>query len=460
MRGEPVYKRCKCRDENGKDIGAGCPKLKRADGSWNPRHGTWYFALELPPGLNGKRRPRMRRGGFATREEATAAREQAKAQLRKGTDPSARPTTGRYLTGWLAGRVDLKPTTRHNYAASISTYLVPLLGHIPLNQLAPEHIATAFAQIREWNQSLAAGKPVRPHQRPVGPAAMRRIRNVLQSALRDALRARLVDVNVASLVVMEGEPSRKPAIWTAERKRKFWADYEAALKRASGRRADRAFRTWRSMPLRPSPVMVWDLADLGAFLDYAAGHRLSPLFELAAGTGMRRGELAGLPWTDVDLDAGVLHITTARVQVSWQVVEGGPKTEGSQRDVHLVDRDVATLRAWKAQQNRERLEWGEAWAATGLVFTKEDGSAYHPDEITETFERLAFAARLPPVRLHDIRHHHISQMFAAGVDVRIISDRVGHLDSKVTRDYAAVAAEVSRQAAEKAVAMIPRKVPR
>jgi integrase len=128
--------------------------------------------------------------------------------------------------------------------------------------------------------------------------------------------------------------------------------------------------------------------------------------------------------------------------------------------VSLVDQDVATLRAWKRKQHRERMEWSGDWNDTGLVFTKEDGSAYHPDTITEEFEKLAFGAHLPPVRLHDIRHHHISQLFAAGYDARIISDRVGHLGSKVTRDYAAVAAEVSRRAAEKVVGMIPRSARR
>lgn len=251
MRGEPVYKRCKCRDENGKDIGASCPKLKRRDGTWHPKHGTWYFGLELPPGLNGKRRPRMRRGGFATREEALDAWEQAKAKLRHGADPSVRITTGQYLADWLPGRVDLKESTRHNYGASIRTYLVPLLGHIPLARLQPEHITDAFATIREWNQALADGKPIRRYQRHVGPAAMRRIRNALQSALRDAMNSRLVEFNAAKLVPMEGEPSHKPMIWTAERKKKFWRDYEDALEHAPQGRGDRGFLVWRSMKLRP-----------------------------------------------------------------------------------------------------------------------------------------------------------------------------------------------------------------
>ena len=454
---DSIYKRCKCRDDDGKELGADCPELKRRDGAWNPRHGTWYYALELPPGPGGKRRPRLRRGGFATREAAEAARDQAKEKMRHGADPSVRVTTEKYLTDWLAGRVDLKPTTRHNYAVSIGTYLIPLLGHVRLNELQPEHISGAFATIREWNAELAAGRPVRKYQRHVGPAAMQRIRNVLQAALRDAERARMVDFNAAKLVSMESEPSHKPAIWTPERTRKFWLSYEEALERSPITRGDRAFLVWRSMALRPFAVMVWTLTDVGKFLDYAAGNWMAPVFELAAGTGMRRGEVAGLPWTDVDMDKGVVHVTTARVQAGWEVFEGGPKSEAGWREVPLADLDVAVLRAWRARQSARRLEIGEAWHDSGLVFTQDDGRPWHPDSITDRFERLAFAARLPPVRLHDIRHAHISELFAAGVDARIISDRVGHLGSKMTRDYAAVATEVSRRAAEKVAGAIPRR---
>lgn len=94
------------------------------------------------------------------------------------------------------------------------------------------------------------------------------------------------------------------------------------------------------------------------------------------------------------------------------------------------------------------------------MFTQEDGEAWHPDSVTDAFERQAFAAHLPPVRLHDIRHAHISQLLANGVDARIISDRVGHSGTQMTRDYAAVAAEAPQEAAERAVAMIPGRARR
>lgn len=459
---DPIYKRCKCRDADGKDVGPTCPKLKRADGGWASRHGTWYFALELPPGPNKTRRPRMRRGGFGTREEAEEARDKAKATMRRGVDPSVRTTTGDYLTKWIDGRRNLKPSTRHNYEISISTYLVPLLGHIDLAKLQPEHIADAFATIREWNDALASGRPVRRFQRHVGPAAMQRIRNVLQAALRDAIKARMIEFNAAKLVSMDPEASTKPMIWTAERARKFWRDYEEALEAIPAGRGDRPFLTWRSMKVRPFPVMLWTLTDLGAFLDFAEEKNpwMAPVFELAAATGMRRGELCGLPWSNVDLDEGVLHVTTARVQAGWEVVEGGPKSEAGHRRLDLAAKDIDMLRAWRRDQSARRLLIGPAWTDSGLVFTKDDGQAWHPDTVTDTFERLAFRAGLPPVRLHDVRHAHITQLYRDGVNERVISDRVGHSGAKMTRDYAAVAAEVSRGAAEKIAAAIPRRASR
>lgn len=457
MSGDTIYKRCKCRSEDGKDLGAGCPDLKRADRSWNPRHGTWYFSLELPRGEGGKRRPRMRRGGFASRAEAEAAQEAARNTLRKGADPSVRMTTGQYLERWLAARPDLKPTTRRTYSITIGTYLAPLLGHVPLAGLHPHHISEAFAAIEGWNAELAAGRPVRKFQRHVGPAALHRIRDVLRAALADAVTDGMIEFNPATRVRMAREGDRKPAIWTAGRTAKFWRDYGAHLATVPAGRGDRAFLAWRTMALRPSPVMVWTLAQLGEFLDYAVRHRLAALYEVAATTGMRRGELCGLRWADVDLEAGVIRVTTARVQAGWAVVEGGPKSEAGWRVVTLDEGTIKVLRAWRVRQGKERLAWGSDWHDTGLVFTREDGSAWHPDTVTDTFERLAFAAHLPPTRLHDVRHQHISQMLAAGYDAKIVGERVGHSGSKMTRDYAAVAEEVSREAAERVASMIPRK---
>jgi len=455
--GDAAYKRCLCRDDTGRELGARCPKLRRKDGSWNPNHGSWYFALELPRGQGGRRRPRMRRGGFDTRDEALKAREIAKATLGRGIDPSVRLTVGQFLTDWLTSRVDLKPTTRRNYTFSINTYLIPLIGHIELGRLRPEQVAEAFATIRQWNEQLAEGKPVRKFQRHVGPAAMQRIRAVLRSALKDAMASRLIDFNPAGLVRMPVEGDRRPLTWTSERVRAFQRAYEQALAAAPGGRGDKAFTVWRTMALRPGPVMVWTPEDTGKFLDHVSGHRLAPLFEMVALTGMRRGEICGLRWQDVDLESGQIRIVGARVQVGWEVAESTPKSEAGKREFPVDAGTVAVLKAWRLRQRKERFAWGDDWIDSGgLVFTRENGEAWHPDAITDTFERLAFAGGLPPVRLHDLRHGHITYLLAQKIDPRVIGDRVGHSGTKMTRDYAAVLSDVAQEAADLGARVIPR----
>jgi integrase len=212
------------------------------------------------------------------------------------------------------------------------------------------------------------------------------------------------------------------------------------------------------MSLRPAPVMIWVPGQTGRFLDHAARHRLTALYELIVATGIRRGEACGLSWADLDLEAAEMHVGSERVQVGWQVVAAEPKSEAGKRTIALDKATVTVLRAHRKRQMEDRLAWGEAWQDSDLVFTREDGVPLHPDYVTDTFERLAFAAGLPPVRLHDLRHGHASYALAAGVDVKIMQERLGHSTSKLTRDtYTTVLDDVARSAAEAVAAMIPRR---
>jgi integrase len=439
---DPTYKRCKCRGEDGRELGAHCPRLRRADGSWNPRHGDWYFAMELPPGLDGKRRPRLRRGGFTTQADALAGWEAARGKLRKGADPASRLTAGRVLREWLAGRPDLKASTRRSYALHIAA-MERLVGHIDLDRLRAADITSMFAAI--------AASPTHP-----GPATMQRIRATLRAALNDAVRDGLIPFNPASRLRMAPERRPRPLVWTLERTAAFWAEH--ARRMAENPSAD-PFKVWRDASLRPGPVMVWIPEQTGAFLDHAAGNRLAAMFETIAATGMRRSEACGLGRADTDLDGGVITVSATRVQIGWDVQEETPKSEAGQRDIALDQRTVAVLRAHLARQAADRLAWGEAWAGTGLVFTHEDGSPLHPATVSNRFRRLAFEAGLPPVSLHSLRHGAATYALAAGVDVKVVQQRLGHSTSALTRDtYTSVLPDVAHAAAEAAAALIPRAV--
>jgi integrase len=142
---------------------------------------------------------------------------------------------------------------------------------------------------------------------------------------------------------------------------------------------------------------------------------------------MRRGELAGLAWRDVDLETGTVIVRRARVKVASDDVRvGSPKTAGSQRRVELDEETTATLAAWRARQETERAEWPGAWPDHDLVFTSQDGSGLHPDFFSRAFRAHAKRAGLPRIRLHDLRHTHATLMLAAGTPVKIVSERLGH----------------------------------
>jgi integrase len=124
--------------------------------------------------------------------------------------------------------------------------------------------------------------------------------------------------------------------------------------------------------------------------------------------------------------------------------------------VALDDDTVSVLKRHREQQDADREEWGTAWVETGMVFTQEDGSWLHPGKVTDLFERLVAASGLPPIRLHDLRHGAATLMLAAGIDVKIVSDTLGHSDTRITRDiYQSVLPQVGKNAAEATAKLVP-----
>jgi hypothetical protein len=174
--------------------------------------------------------------------------------------------------------------------------------------------------------------------------------------------------------------------------------------------------------------MVWLPAHTGQFLDYIErqGERLFALFALACYTGLRRGEIVALLWADLDLDEGVAHIRVAEA--------GDTKSDRSTRTVPLPAPVVAALHAWRKRQAAERLAFGPGWADTGLVFTKEDGTALPGQWVSVRFETLAYRAGLPPVRFHDTRHGAASLCKVAKLDSKYISALLGHSRTSFTDD--------------------------
>jgi integrase len=203
--------------------------------------------------------------------------------------------------------------------------------------------------------------------------------------------------------------------------------------------------------------MVWRPDHLGTFLDSAAGDRLYALYHLIAYRGLRRGEAAGVEWQDVDLDGAALAVRRQRVQLGWEVIEDDPKSDAGERIVALDVGTVAALRIHRRAQLTERLSWGSAWVDSGKVFSRENGEPLHPATITDRFHDLVMAADLPPIRLHDLRHGAASLMLAAGVDLKVVQETLGHSSITLTSGtYTSVYPAVAAAAADAAAALVPR----
>ena len=332
------------------------------------------------------------------------------------------------------------------YEVHLRRYLIPHLGQLRIDRLRPGHIDVMYDAIDERNTTITTARASRQQtkrdqvkgQRTLAPATQHRIHATLRKALNDAMRRyRLIDLNPALMVELPTARAPKPTVWT-----------------------DQRVATWRDTGKIPSPVMIWTPEQTGRFLDHThdAGDRLYALYHLATFTGLRRGEACGLHWDGVDLDARTLTVRWQLVQLGWATALDTPKSSDSEGSVALDTETVAVLRAHRTQQHRERLAAGPAWTKTGLVFTLSTGGRLHPADVTDHFHHLATQAGLPPIRLHDLRHGAATMALAAGVPMKVISNRLRHSSPHFTaKFYGDVLPELSHAAAEATAAVVPRR---
>lgn len=180
-------------------------------------------------------------------------------------------------------------------------------------------------------------------------------------------------------------------------------------------------------------MQAWEPDQLAAFIDHARNDRQGPIWQLAATTGMRRGELLGLRWDDIDLDNGTLTIRSTRVRAGNTITEETPKTPKSRRTISLDKATVDALRRLKARQAQDKLAHGEIWQNDdNLVVIEEDGQPTHPLTFSRRFTKIAEQAELPKIRLHDLRHSYVVAARRAGIDTKTVSERLGHADITVT----------------------------
>ncbi|EYT53523.1 tyrosine-type recombinase/integrase [Kocuria sp. UCD-OTCP] len=425
-----VFKRCTCSTAELTDPTTGKRRVcTKAHGSW------WFNVLAGSDPITGKRK-QVARGGFRTKRAAEAALADLVVTINAGTwtDDNGL-TVETWLNTWLDRKVrnGLRPATERLYRQHINDYLTPGLGNLRLRDLRPGHVSDLLSHLQ-----MTPGRS----GEPLSASTVTRVHACLRSALTTAVKMRLVTFNAARDVEL-------PKVQRAR-------------------------------------VRPWEPWELGAFLDGVQGERLAALFEVIAGTGLRRGEALGLRWSDVDVPKGVVVVRQQLTERSGTEVDcpscgavhrglrfAPPKTDsGDFRRVELDAGTMGALLGHRLAQDDEREHWDAAYVDHDLVFCRENGDPLRPEAVDRLFHRLTDRVLVPVdrsdptgpkvplrrVRLHDLRHGQASLLMAAGVDMNIVSKRLGHSRSSFTADtYAHLLEGVGRDAAERAAALVPRR---
>ena len=176
-------------------------------------------------------------------------------------------------------------------------------------------------------------------------------------------------------------------------------------------------------------IKAWTAEQLDVFLEAIEAHRLAPAFHLASYTGMRRGELLGLRWKDLDLDANRLSVRQALVSVAYEMHISDVKTGSGRRTIDIEEETVEVLRQWRKARE---LEAGGPIGEEALVFSKPDTTWIHPDVFSQTFDRVVARIAVPEITLHDLRHTHATLLLQAGVSVKVVCERLGHSNPAFT----------------------------
>lgn len=358
---------------------------------------AWYATVELSRDpLTGKRRQKHVSGPTRKGVEAEVARI-IDLDDRGQLAVDSKLTVAEYLQRWHASiEPTLKPTTWRRYEQTIRLRLTPMLGQHQLARLTPL-VVQGFATdlVAQCRSQTTANYTF----------------TVLSVALNQAVRWGLIPANVCRAV---------------------------------------------TAPKTDTPEMkTWSAEEASAFLEQAVDHPLEALWKLALSTGMRRGEMVGLRWQDVDLERGVLSVRHTLVQGPGKAWESStPKTKAGRRSIALGTEMVDAL---KRHRDRQRL--ARTPNPMGLVFITTQGRPIHQNTINGQLARLTALAKVPTIRFHDLRHTCATLLMANGVHPKMVQERLGHSAISITLDrYSHVTESMQQPAADKIDDLLKRRI--
>jgi integrase len=366
-------------------------RRKHDEGSvFQRKDGRWVAQVRLE---NGKKKQRYFKPD-QEKEARVALRKMLNEKEQGKLSTGPQQTLKVYLEQWLE-QVH-KPTVRiityKSYRIMLDNHIIPVLGHVQLQKLTAQQVQ-AFYTIK-LNEGLSPGR-------------IKGLHMVLHGALANAVKWELITKNVCDLVTL---PIGKR--------------YEA-------------------QPLTPEQAQ--------RLLDAAKEHKLETLLVVAVITGMRRGELLGLHWQDIDFDEKCLYVRRSVVRVGkLGLIESEPKTRLSKRKIMLPTFVLDALKHYQEYQQVMREQAGTQWEEKGIVFCNARGGYLSESTLQGSFKRLLKRAGLPNIRLHDLRHGAASFLAMLGVHPKVVQEILGHSNIGMTMDvYSHLFPSMQQEAMEK-----------
>jgi len=395
------------------------PKERRAHGEgsiYQRKDETWAGVSRYTDPDTGEKKKHFVYG--KTRKEVVAKKQAFEDEIKKGILPSkGKITVAEWLDTWLETykKNSVRQNTFESYYIIVNSHLKPAIGKYSLRELQPQHVQNML------NKKLASGKLKDGGERKKGsalsPRMVEHIYAVLHMALGQAVKNGLVLRNVCNAVDKPHKVKHEFTPWTTE--------------------------------------------ESNQFLSSTQDSRLFSLYVTAWGTGLRRSELLGLQWPDIDFKNRTLTVKRTLVKVNGGYNFGSPKTKMSRRTIPLPKQVIQALKDWRKVQAQEQLTWNGRYVDMepedrpkynpfNMVFCDEIGEPYKPDFITSSFQKDTKKAELPEIRFHDLRHGHATMLLELGEDLKVISDRLGHSTITLTADtYSHVREKMQREASDK-----------
>ncbi|MBV7509494.1 site-specific integrase [Bacillus sp. sid0103] len=358
---------------------------------------SWRVVYDAPRDpLTGERKQKKKR--FKTKKEAEKFLNEQLSAIDKGTYHEPKDITfSEYLDYWIEnhGKPNTAQRTLENYQYMISQHIKPGLGHINISLLQPAHLQEYYVQ--KLNNGKIDGTGL-------SATSVKHQHRLIFKALKDAVRWQFLIRNIAEAVT---PPKTKKV-----------------------------------------EMRTWDNEQVKVFLEAAKGTPYYPVYLTTIYTGMRRGEVLGLRWQDVDFDNLVIYIRQSLQEVKKVGLTFKEPKSGKSRSITITPNLAKELKKLYKQQLEDKLFLGLLYEDLDLVFAQKNGKPIQPTEMHRNYRKVVELSGLPYIRFHDIRHTHATLMLQQGVHPKVVSERLGHSTIGITMDtYTHVLPNMQKEAA-------------